>query len=792
VSGDVLSLAAEMTPFMSAAAAAYGGAVLARARDEAADATVGLGRRLLQRVFGTRGENEPLPDHLADLASSPQDEDALAAVRLAIRRAMAVDSALEADLRSMLAMGPGVIMRVHAKRDVLASGGEQRITIHNYADGAGHTAEPTPLRQRVWGDVPARNPGFKGREGLLAAAREALLSGDRAVVQALHGMGGVGKTQLAAEYSHRFASAYDLVWWIACEQPGLIGSQFTALAEALGCASPGADAVATRRAVMARLHGMDRWLLVFDNAENPEDLSAWLPGGTGHVLITSRVSGWAEVAVPVEIGVLDRAESVAILRDRLPSMTVGDADRVARAVGDLALAVAQAAGFMTGTGMPASEYVTLLEGRTAEVMRAGRPASYPRSLAAVTQLSLEQLRVEHPAAAEVTVLCAFLAPEPVPAQWFTEAAAVLPATLGRKAADPLAWHQVLAAAGRSGLVRLTNGELQMHRLTKAIICGQLPTRQTASARSRAAQVIAASHGHINRVNSLDPATWPEWTRLLPHLLTLDPGKSDNPQLRGLAVNAAWYLVKTGDTRAGYDLARQLHQDLQEVAGPDDPDTLFAQYVLSRILARSGRYQEACDLEEDTLARQRRVLGENNAATIFTADAHAITLSDLGNMQAARELLMDVLSRGRQALGEDHFGMSGIRNNLGWVMLALGEPDVARRLHEEALSGFRRTLGDEHPETIECTVNLATDMRELGEVDTARQLHEEALSQCRRILGNDHPNTLRCIEELASDLRASGNPQAATDLDEQALAGYQAIFGPDHPRTGKIARRLACD
>src|SRR5512140_3824798 len=70
---------------------------------------------------------------------------------------------------------------------------------------------------RVW-NIPARNPGFTGRDGLLTAVRERLLAGDRAVVQALRGMGGVGKTQLAVEYAHRFAAHYDLVWWINSEQ----------------------------------------------------------------------------------------------------------------------------------------------------------------------------------------------------------------------------------------------------------------------------------------------------------------------------------------------------------------------------------------------------------------------------------------------------------------------------------------------------------------------------------------------------------------------------------------------
>jgi hypothetical protein len=129
VSGDVASLAAEMTPYVSAAVGAYGGAVLARVRDEAADATAGLGRRLLQRLFGTRRAGEPVPGPLADLAASPQDEDALAAVRLAIRKALSADRVLEAEVRSMLGVA-GVAQQVRAGRDAYTAGGIQVIVNH--------------------------------------------------------------------------------------------------------------------------------------------------------------------------------------------------------------------------------------------------------------------------------------------------------------------------------------------------------------------------------------------------------------------------------------------------------------------------------------------------------------------------------------------------------------------------------------------------------------------------------------------------------------------------------------
>jgi len=133
MSGDVVSLAAEMSPYVSAAVGAYGGAVLAKVRDEAADATIGLGRRLLQRVFGSRGEEEPLPGPLEALATDPEDGDALAAVRLAIRQALAGDPDLQAEVRSMLASAPGVTQQVHAGRDAYTAGRDQ--TIVNYRRG---------------------------------------------------------------------------------------------------------------------------------------------------------------------------------------------------------------------------------------------------------------------------------------------------------------------------------------------------------------------------------------------------------------------------------------------------------------------------------------------------------------------------------------------------------------------------------------------------------------------------------------------------------------------------------
>src|SRR4051812_45166208 len=347
----------------------------------------------------------------------------------------------------------------------------------------------------VW-RVPPRNPRFTGRDGMLAELRRRLRAGEGTlVVQALYGLGGVGKTQLALEYAHRFAADYDLVWWLDAEQPVLIPDQLATLAARLNL--PAGPTVAdTVDRLLAELRGRDRWLLIFDNAERPADIAAYQPGGAGHVLITSRSPGWGALGGRMEVDVLARAETIALLRARIPALDEELADKLAAELGDLPLAAAQAAGYLEQTALPPADYLRRFRTRRATLLARGDVVGYSGRIDTTWALSVHRLRGEDPAAVQLLEVAAFLAPEPIPLYLFSGHADLLDEPLRATAADPDTLADTVGALVGYSLARRHSDGFQVHRLVQAVIRQQLcPDRQQVTAQRAVALLAAACPGN---------------------------------------------------------------------------------------------------------------------------------------------------------------------------------------------------------------------------------------------------------------------------------------------------------
>ncbi|WP_086840622.1 FxSxx-COOH system tetratricopeptide repeat protein [Amycolatopsis kentuckyensis] len=647
---------------------------------------------------------------------------------------------------------------------------------------------------RIW-NIPARTLTFTGRDDLLKGLRTALCSGQPAVVQAVHGMAGVGKTTAAIEYAHRHAEDYDVAWWVPSEDRDLIANHLADLARTLDLASD-QDSLAI---ALARLRGAlrtrGRWLLVFDNAEDPAALRPLLPGGDGHVIITSRNPHWDDVGAALPVQKFTRTESVHLLRSRRPQLTEADADRIAEALGDLPLALAQAAGLLAGTGWTADTYLNLLTQRTDELLARHESASgYPVSLTAAWTVSFDQLARDHPAALDTLTLLAWLAPEPVPLTLLTHQTG----EGGAIAQDPLAFADLTAALRTRGMADVTTTTIQLHRVPAALL------------RARACHDIKADDQDatwpVTAVRLLDaglpgdpfdnPASWPQWQSLLPHVLTVcDPAR--NLQLLeetiGHMLNeTGLYLYSRGNARAALPLHERAYTLHKEVHGADHPHALSVAANVAIDLGALGKHKQARELNEDTLARRKRTLGNDHPSTLAVANNLAANLSALGRHQRARALNEDNLARRKRILGDDHFHTLASANNLAIELRNLGKHKQSRALIEDTLARSKRSLGDDHPNTLKSANNLADELSALGEYKQARELNEDTLARIRRIFGDDHPNTLAVAHSLAANLSALGEYKQARELNEDTLARRKRILGNDHPDTLSSANNLAVD
>ena len=535
--------------------------------------------------------------------------------------------------------------------------GSAKLTTKPAFPGASATRAPFPGDvARIW-NVPARNPNFTGRVLELSDLREALRAGANVTVQSLRGMGGLGKTQLAIEYAHRHAADYDVVWFIASENPALLPDQFSGLAAALGLPTA-TDPTSLRITVHQGLREIDRWLLIFDNAEDVGDLRPWIPslplapGRVGHALVTTRRGGFGSVGRVVDLDLLSENEAVALLRTRIPGIDSTVAGRIGELLDHLPLAVEQATAYLERTGMDPAAYADLLHTRLGDMLERGAdPQRGEKAISTLWQLSLDRLAAANPAGVQLIEICAHLAPEPIPLDLFTGYTSELPDPLAGAAADPLIFGETVGALNDySLLLRRTAESITFHRLLQAVVRRSAAHAEISTVTTVTRLLAAAVPNDVYD----SPSSWPQWAVLLPHVLAVTSATGMASETandtRHLLDRAGTYQQVHGRLSEARVLLERALAIVETTLGPDDPRVAIQLSNLATVLQDLGDAAGARPLVERALAIGEATLGPGHPDVAIQLNVLATVLRDLGDVAGARPLLERALAIGEAVVG----------------------------------------------------------------------------------------------------------------------------------------------
>ncbi|MFE9825451.1 FxSxx-COOH system tetratricopeptide repeat protein [Streptomyces sp. NPDC005791] len=680
---------------------------------------------------------------------------------------------------------------------------------------------------KIMGNVPPKNPNFTGRESLLAAVERQLREDETTAVlpHALHGMGGVGKSQIAVEYVYRHSGEFNVIWWIPAEQENLILGALADLARSLGLeVGPQANAaVPAVREALRTGKPFDNWLLVFDNAEDIEAVRSYFPnGGPGKIIVTSRNREWERVATPLSVDVFDRAESIALLQRRARGLGSRDADRLAAALGDLPLAVEQAGAWHAATGMPVDEYLTLLDERRPEILELDPSPDYPLPVAAVWDISLGRLSQDNPAARQLLEICACMAPEPIPLNLFRGGRNIeVTPELDPVLRDPLLLARATRDLSKLSLVRLDHktATLQMHRLMQNVIVARMDPEERA-------RMTRASHLLLTTAKPGAPASpdqWPAYQAILPHVIASGAVQSSDGWVRDLVYDMVFFLYYWGAHESGAAQARLAwsawraqsgDEDLHVIRitkllgfylrllgrpaegvvhneralaisrGADIPDEelVDSMWQMAGALRHRGEFRKARELAEEAFTRASDLFGPEDPTTLSAAHDYGVTLRLNGNFVLAREIDEET-ARQRELLYGPVNGLTlNTLNGLAIDLREAGDYLGARALQESNYLPYVAHFGETNAATIRAALNLAVCRRRAGVVEGASLLAEQTLERFTSRYGLHNTDALCAANHAMVERRLNGDLVGSRELGEQTLSAYRTVLGDEHPFT----------
>jgi tetratricopeptide (TPR) repeat protein len=681
-----------------------------------------------------------------------------------------------------------------------------------YGDASVHLHPPplsSELPERVWMVPYRRNSFFTGRETLLTALHERFLTDRRAVLtqgQAISGLGGIGKTEVAVEYAYRHREEYRFVLWASASPPETLLAAYVSMADRLHLPERNMreqDKIVA--AVLQWLATHEDWLLIIDNADELESVWPWLPtGSTGHVVLTTRDQLVADMQSFL-VEEMDGGEGTLLLLGRAHILKTGMelgqvsledrqvAEQIVVEMDGLPLALDQAGAYIEETGCSLTDYRNRFRQRRKDLLsRRGRSGrGYPASVGSTWSLSFQQVEQRSAAAADLLRVCAYLSPDAIPEEMIVAGATQLGPLLQPLATDPTLLDEAIAILRGFSLVRRNSQEqtFSIHRLVQAVLKESMNEQTLRQWAERTVRAVNLAFPDVTNIK-----LWEQCERYLPHALVcvtfIEEYSFAFAEAARLLNQTAYYL----DSRAQYPQAEPLYQRAlaidEKASGPEHPDTATSLNNLAELYHAQGKYEQAEPLLQRALAIREKQSGPEHPDTAVSLNNLAGLYLALDKYEQAEPLFRRALAIREKQLGPEHPDTAQSLNNLAALYDAQGKYEQAEPLYQRALAIREKQLGPEHPDTAQSLNNLAGLYRMQGKYEQAEPLFRRALAIREKQLGPEHPDTALSLNNLAGLYRTQGKYEQAEPLYQRALAIREKMLGPEHPDTASSLNNLA--
>ena len=587
-------------------------------------------------------------------------------------------------------------------------------------------ASPTRIR---FGSRPRVSAGFVKREGQDELFDAIFTRAEPRTV--LTGMRGSGKTQLAAVVAARCEEeCWPLVAWINAASRKELVADLYELALRAGIDAPKDVPPETIiRRFLDQLHSADaaERLVVFDNVENLDDLRDLIPEGSGVrvVITTTRHLDWDSLGWhPITVGVFERDQSITLLCERSGDTDRETADQIADALGDLPVAVTQAAATAKWGHYSLSEYFKRLsnhplESSISRLEGDDYPDATGIALFMAYEQALEQFRTKHPQQERIVTslldILSLLAASGVPTHW-----------LLALEDDSDAVRYSLSFLKRSSILQeSTDGDKTIiHRLQ-----GQVYRETYLSEQGKFNKACTYATTILDKIDIDQLANFEQQRQETRNLVEQIGAVTSQDHSRPLFSDPDFVALLATTIRNAADLGMpQLALTLTDsvtragdTLGPDHPSTLTSRNNLAYAYQAAGRLDEAIPLFEQTLEDSTRILGPHHPHTLTTRNNLAGAYDDAGRLDEAIALYEQNLKDRTRILGPRHPNTLTSRNNLAYTYQAAGRLDEAIPLYEQTLDDRTHILGPEHPHTLTSRDNLAGAYRAAGRFDDADSL-----------------------------------------------------------------------